>query len=223
MFRKVLCALSACVVLAMLLVPLTAFAHEKVDSGNYHYEIGWANEPVIVGEKNGLDLFVASKDKPDEGLAGVESTLKFTVEYGSASQSYELVPVEAEPGYYTAAFVPTREGQYTFHLTGAINNEAVDVKVEPEEVIAAGKLAFPEAQPSAADLTAQLTRGQRRRPRRRLRSQPSHRLIALTLGRGVYRRVEGPLGGGRPRHHRLVPVRGRERGCRRADQRGAGE
>src|SRR5574341_790938 len=78
------------------------------------------------------------------------------VEYGSASQVYDLQPVEGEPGHYTAPFVPTREGQYTFHITGVINDETVDVKMDPEEVISAGKLAFPEAQPSAADLTAQL-------------------------------------------------------------------
>lgn len=156
MSRTFVRAFGALALLAVLLVPLTASAHEQVDSGNYHYEIGWLNEPVIIGERNGLDLFVASKDKPDEGLTGVESTLKFTVEYGSASQDYAIVPVEDKPGSYTAAFVPTREGQYTFHITGTINNETVDVKVQPEEVIAAGKLAFPEAQPSAADLTAQL-------------------------------------------------------------------
>lgn len=156
MFRKVLCALSVFVLLGLLLVPLAASAHTEVESGSYKLEIGWVNEPVIVGERNSLELFVAPKDKPEEGVADLESALTFTVEYGSASQAYDLQPLEGEPGHYIAPFVPTREGKYTFHITGAINNEAVDVKVQPEEVIAAGKLAFPEAQPSAADLTAQL-------------------------------------------------------------------
>ncbi len=156
MFRKVLCALGVFVLLGLLLVPLTASAHTEVESGSYKLEIGWVNEPVIIGERNSLELFVAPKDKPEEGVADLEGTLKFTVEYGSASQSYDLQPLEGEPGHYIAPFIPTREGQYTFHITGAINNETVDIQVQPEEVIAAGKLAFPEAQPSAADLTAQL-------------------------------------------------------------------
>ncbi len=156
MFRKVLCALSVFVLWGLLLVPLTASAHTDVESGSYKLEIGWVNEPVIIGERNSLELFVAPKDKPEEGVADLEGTLKFTVEYGSTSQAYDLQPLEGEPGHYIAPFIPTREGQYTFHITGAINNETVDVQVQPEEVIAAGKLAFPEAQPSAADLTAQL-------------------------------------------------------------------
>jgi hypothetical protein len=129
---------------ALLLIPLTALAHETVESGNYVFEVGWLQEPVVVGERNGLDLFVASKDAPEEGVADI-TTLQFTVEYGSDSQSYELVPAEDDPGHYSAAFIPTVEGQYTFHLTGTINGEAVHVSVEPEEVIGAGELAFPSS------------------------------------------------------------------------------
>lgn len=156
MSRVLLRAFGALLLLGYLLAPLTASAHEEVECGSYSCEIGWVDEPVLVGERNGLDLFVAPKDKPEEGVADLESTLKFTVEYGSVSQSYDLQPLEGEPGHYTAPFIPTREGQYTFHITGTINDEAVDVKVEPEEVVTAGTLAFPEAQPSAADLSAQL-------------------------------------------------------------------
>ena len=156
MLRTTLRALGALILLVCLLAPFSASAHEEVECGSDSCEIGWANEPVLVGERNGLELFVAPKDKSEEGVAGLEGTLKFTVEYGSVSQSYDLQPLEGEPGHYTAPFIPTREGQYTFHITGVINGEIVDVKVEPEEVIPAGKLAFPEAQPSAADLTAQL-------------------------------------------------------------------
>jgi hypothetical protein len=169
------------IVLALLtlwLIPLTASAHEKVNAGSYHLEVGWVKEPVIVGERNGLDLFIAqsageqvqatattehdhdadtTEASQEAGVTGAESTLKFTVEYGSASQSYDLVPVEDKPGYYTADFIPTREGQYTFHLTGAINGEAVEVKVEPEEVVSAGKLAFPEPLESPGNSTGPRT------------------------------------------------------------------
>jgi hypothetical protein len=153
-------SLAGVALVLVLALPLTALAHEAVDIGNYHYEIGWVNEPVTVGERNALFLFVAPKDKPDQGLAGVEATLKFTVEYGGVSQSYDLVPVENEPGQYTAVFIPTRLGQYTFHITGQIQNEAVDVSVKPEEVAEVGKLAFPVAQPTVGDLQAQLAAAQ---------------------------------------------------------------
>jgi hypothetical protein len=137
-------SIGAILAVALLAIPLTALAHETVESGNYILEIGWLQEPVVVGERNGLDLFVASKDAPEEGIADI-TTLQFTVEYGSASQDYELVPAEEDPGHYSAAFIPTVEGQYTFHLTGTINDEAIHVSVEPEEVVAAGELAFPSS------------------------------------------------------------------------------
>jgi hypothetical protein len=127
---------------ALLAIPVAALAHETVESGNYVLEVGWLQEPVIVGERNGLDLFVASKDAPEEGIADI-TTLQFTVEYGDASQTYDLVPDDEAPGHYSAALIPTIEGQYTFHLTGTINDEAVDVSVEPEEVVGGGELMFP--------------------------------------------------------------------------------
>ena len=128
---------------ALLLIPLTASAHEQsVESGNFVFEVGWLQEPVVVGERNGLELFVAPKDAPEDGIADI-TTLQFTVEYGSASQSYDLVPAEDDPGHYSAAFIPTVEGQYTFHLTGTVNDESVDVSVDPEEVVAAGNAGLP--------------------------------------------------------------------------------
>jgi hypothetical protein len=132
------------VLAALLLFPVTAWAHESVESGSYVLEVGWLQEPVIVGERNGLDLFVAPKDSPEDGIADI-TTLQFTVEYGSASQTYDLEPAEEDPGHYSAAFIPTVEGQYTFHLTGTINDEAVDVSVDPEEVVGPGGLMFPSA------------------------------------------------------------------------------
>ena len=122
MSRILLRALGALLLLGLLPVPLIASAHEEVECGSYSCEIGWVNEPVLVGERNGLELFVAPKDKPEKGVADLEGTLKFTVEYGSVSQSYGLQPLEGEPGHYTAPFIPTREGQYTFHITGVIND-----------------------------------------------------------------------------------------------------
>jgi hypothetical protein len=152
--------LGAMIVLAcMLAIPLTASAHEEVDSGDYHFEIGWVNEPVILGQRNGLDLFVATKDDPEAGLPDI-STLTFSVEYGGVNKSFDIVPVEGEDGHYTASFVPTREGQYTFHITGSIQGESIDVSVEPEEVITADTVSFPESLPSAAELTTQLDAAQ---------------------------------------------------------------
>jgi len=147
--RRNLVPLALVLAMVAVLLPVAASAHEKVESGDYVFEIGWLQEPVIVGEPNGLDLFVAPKSDPEAGIADL-STLQFTVEYGSASQTYSLAPDEDAPGHYSAGFIPTRVGQYTFHLTGTIEDQSIDVSVEPEEVVEAGTLAFPEATTATA-------------------------------------------------------------------------
>jgi hypothetical protein len=127
---------------AGLWAPLSAWAHEEVESGGYIFEIGWLAEPPVVGERNGLELFVAPHDDPEAGVEGI-TTLQFTVEYGSASRTYELAPAQEEPGHYSASFIPAVEGQYTFRLTGTVEGQAVNVEFQPEEVVGAGELAFP--------------------------------------------------------------------------------
>lgn len=163
-------------VAGLLILPLTAFAHEEVDSGDYHFEIGWVNEPVILGERNGLELFVSTTDNPEEGLADI-STLTFTVEYGEVNKSYEIVPVEGEDGHYVAGFVPTREGQYTFHITGSIQGQSIDVSVEPEEVVTAGTVSFPEALPSTADMAAKVDAAEAR-----ARTSQTIAIVGVALG-----------------------------------------
>jgi hypothetical protein len=135
---------------ALAIVPVAAWAHGEIESGSYIFEIGWIVEPVVVGERNGVDLFVAHHDDRQVGIPDL-TTLQFTVEYGRASQAYELVPDQDSPGRYTAEFIPTVEGQYTFRLSGTIEDEAVDVTFEPEEVVAASGLEFPGAASPTTD------------------------------------------------------------------------
>ena len=88
MVRITLRVLSALVLLGIVFVPFVALAqptaHAEVDSGNYHFEIGWLSEPVIVGERNGLELFVAKKDTPAEGLADITTSSSPSNMAGSA-------------------------------------------------------------------------------------------------------------------------------------------
>lgn len=181
--------ISVAILLICLSLPLRAFAHEEVISGSYRLEVGWMNEPVIVGQANALFLFIepvevaAEEEHTEEaaegeehteeeteqsegeaphtgGVEGAAATLEFTIEYGGVSQSYPLRPVSDQPGQYTADFIPTREGQYTFRFSGTIEGETVDVEAQVEEVEAVGNLAFPEPLPSSTELTTQLAEAQ---------------------------------------------------------------
>lgn len=139
-----------------------AAAHERRTVGPYTVIVGWIAEPAIAGQANGLDLMVTQTagGMPVEGLA---STLKaeVTVGGGAARRALELSADRDQPGHYTAGFVPTRTGDYTFHLTGTIDSTTVDERFESgpgrfDPVADIASLEFPDHAPAAVDLAADL-------------------------------------------------------------------
>ncbi|MDP9321902.1 MAG: hypothetical protein M3P16_12480 [Chloroflexota bacterium] len=139
-----------------------AAAHESRGVGPYTFVVGWVTEPAVIGQPNGLDLTVTEtvSDKPFEGL---EKTLKAEVITGGGAKTraLELAPDGDRPGHYTSGFVPTRVGDYTFHISGAAGTTTVDEKFESgpnrfDSVGDATALQFPDKLPSSSDLAARL-------------------------------------------------------------------
>ena len=54
MRRIFLRVLGALMLLAMLLVPFVASAHQTITDGDYNIEYGWVNEPVIINQPNAV-------------------------------------------------------------------------------------------------------------------------------------------------------------------------
>lgn len=100
-----------------------AAAHEQRDVGDYTFTVGFLEEPVFTGQKSGLDLRVAQRDQPVEGL---EETLQAQVTFGGQSRDLEISPVFGEPGAYRSVFFPTAAGPYSFRITGDIGGTPVD-------------------------------------------------------------------------------------------------
>jgi hypothetical protein len=159
-------SVSVCVALlaatALLLVAGgSALAHGQTQVADYELEIGFHNEPAYQGEPNGLDLFVTNT-KTGEKVNGLEETLQAEIIYGSSKKEVTLEPQDELDGAYTASVLPTATGDYTWHIWGTIEDTPVDVSmtsspdtfgsVEPKSA-----LAFPAAEPSAAELQAQAT------------------------------------------------------------------
>lgn len=132
------------VLLALLASYQTAFAHEGITAGNYELEIGWINEPPIVGQQNAIVVNVSDTSsgtaQPVEDVSG----LTVTVTYGDQNKLLTLQPLgEDTPGQFVAPILPTVPGQYTISLGGKLGETAVNAQVEPEEVGAADTLQFP--------------------------------------------------------------------------------
>jgi hypothetical protein len=117
--------------LACLVLPSFALAHERREVGKYDLVVGWAGEPAFVGEKNGIDLRVSLR--PESGqqtearpIEGLEKTLKAEIIFGGQRRELELRAVFRQPGAYTADVLPMREGDYRFRFFGTIEGNEVN-------------------------------------------------------------------------------------------------
>jgi hypothetical protein len=139
-----------------------ALGHERRAVGPYTFVVGWVNEPAYVNAANGMSLEVTaiSGGKPVEGLAG---TLHVEVIVGGGAKklTLELVPDDATPGKYQGRFIPTKVGDYIFHIFGDVNSTKVDERFESgpttfDGVVSTDFLQFPDRIPANADLAARL-------------------------------------------------------------------
>lgn len=140
-------------IMALLASYQTVLAHETITVGNYEIEIGWANEPPIVGQQNAIAVNVSDTSSGEAQPVEDVSSLTVTVSYGGQSKELTLQPLgEDTRGQFVAPILPTVPGQYTVTLGGKLEDTAVEAEVEPEEVQPADTLQFPSAAPQSADL-----------------------------------------------------------------------
>ena len=139
-----------------------AAAHERRTVGPYTFVVGWIVEPAYVGQLNALDLTV-TETTSTKAVEGLEKTLKADLISGGGAATMPLT-IAARfglPGKYQGQVLPTKTGDYTFHITGTVNTTAIDEKFESgpgrfgaiEDISA---LQFPNKVPSENDLVQQL-------------------------------------------------------------------
>jgi hypothetical protein len=143
-----------------------ALAHEERTVGNYHFAVGFGDEPAYAGQKNSVQLILAGpNDKP---MVDLTDTLKVEVMFGN--QKIEL-PLEpnfevgefGNPGDYRAWFFPTRPGPYTFHFFGTIKGQQVDQSFTSSpstfsEVVDPSQVDFPVKDPTVAQVAQRVDR-----------------------------------------------------------------
>jgi len=137
-----------------------AAAHERRTVGPYTFVVGWIVEPSYVGQINALDLTVTetASTKPVEGL---EKTLKADITTGGTTTALTVASRFGLPGKYQGQVVPTKVGDYTFHITGTVNTTTVDEKFESGPgrfggILDIAGLQFPNKVPSNSDLASKL-------------------------------------------------------------------
>lgn len=139
----------------------TAQAHGHTTVGDYSLVIGFHNEPAYQGEPNGFDLFVTNT-KTNAKVTGLASTLKAEIIFGDSKKTLKVEPQWGQEGTYTAYVLPTKAGDYTWHIFGTIEKTPVDVTMTSSPstfgaVQSKSVVTFPSAEPSALELAEQVT------------------------------------------------------------------
>lgn len=113
----------------LVLAPDITHAHEQraVLDDQYTLTVGFLDVPAVAGELNGLSLRIEMGDgETAEPVLGLAETLEAEVLFGDQSMPLKLSSVFNDDGNYRSIFILRAEGDYTFHITGEIDGEAID-------------------------------------------------------------------------------------------------
>jgi YtkA-like len=159
--RRGAVALAAAGTIALVLPAAPAAAHEHRRVNGNDVVVGWLEEPAFAGFLNAVQFIVTRGDQPVEN-----ARLEVEVVFGGpdAEQRTDPMPLEpafGAPGEYHATVIPTRAGQYTFHVTGSMNGSIDEVFTSgPEtfnDIEEVSGVQFPEQDPSAGELGEAVT------------------------------------------------------------------
>jgi hypothetical protein len=152
----------AIVVSGLAFTSNVALGHERRNVGPYTFVVGWINEPSYVNLLNSLDLTV-TETTGGKAVEGLDKTLKADVTFGGLTtpQPLTLAARFGQPGKYTGYVMPTKVGEYTFHITGSVGTMNVDEKFQSGpgrfgSIEATDALQYPAKIVSNSDLAARL-------------------------------------------------------------------
>ena len=155
-------AAAAVIVSSFLVNTNVALGHERRAVGPYTFVVGWINEPSYVNLLNSLDLTV-TETNGGKAVEGLEKTLKADLTFGGSStpQPLTLAARFGLPGKYSGYVMPTKVGDYTFHITGTVGTMNVDEKFESGpgrfgSIESTDPLQYPQKVVSNSDLAARL-------------------------------------------------------------------
>ena len=139
-----------------------ALGHERRIIGPYTFVVGWLNEPAYVNLLNSLDLTV-TETTGAKAVEGLDKMLKADVTFGGSTtpQPLTIAARFGLPGKYSGYVMPTKVGDYTFHITGTVGTMNIDEKFESGpgrfgSIESTDALQYPQKVVSNMDLAARL-------------------------------------------------------------------
>jgi len=133
-------------ILSLLLVSgfSSAFAHKTITVENLEIEVGWQDEPPLVGFMNVI-TFEINENTPD-GQSGVKNAFKNLVATVKSGGLEKTLDIDSDPqaGHYHSKIIPTRTGSLVIELKGDINGIPINSEITIEDVEDKSLLAFPD-------------------------------------------------------------------------------
>ena len=133
----------------------SASAHKSITVENLIIEVGWQEEPSLVGFMNTITFEI--NENATDGQSGVKNAFKnlqATVKFGGVTKTLDI-DSDPEVGHYHSKIIPTRTGSLVVELKGDINGIKIDSDIPLEDVGDKAVLAFPDIVGSSEqDVTA---------------------------------------------------------------------
>jgi len=123
----------------------SVYAHTTIEVGPYEIEVGWQDEPPVVGILNAITIEISESGDVEGvsmGITNAFKNLQASVVSGGASKVLDINS-DPRPGHYYAKIIPTKIGSLELKLEGEINGVKINNVIPIEDVESTSVLDFP--------------------------------------------------------------------------------
>jgi len=123
----------------------SVYAHTTIEVGPYEIEVGWQDEPPVVGILNAITIDIREPGDVEGVSMGITcafKNLQASVVSGGASKVLDINS-DPRPGHYYAKIIPTKTGSLELKLEGEINGVKINDVIPIEDVESTSVLDFP--------------------------------------------------------------------------------
>lgn len=122
-----------------------AFAHLSKKFAYVTVEVGWLNEPPLVGDLNSVTIQVQKGSQKNlSAVLNAFSNLSASVKYGTLTKNLDFVPSESADGLYEGKLIPTRVGTYSMVLKGDVRGQNINGEIQLDAVEGKQGFSFPD-------------------------------------------------------------------------------
>jgi len=129
-----------------------AYAHTTIQVEPYEIEVGWQDEPPVVGILNAITIDIREPGDIEGVSTGITNgfkKLEASIVSGGASKVLDI-NTDPRPGHYYAKIIPTKIGSLQVELKGEINGVEIDTIIPIEDVESTSVLDFPPTSSSSS-------------------------------------------------------------------------